>query len=122
MDCIFCKIINKEIPSKIIYEDSSVLVFLDISPASNGHLLVIPKKHKETFLDLDDSDFININKVAKKMYSILNDKLNIDGLTLVQNNFLGQDVKHYHLHLIPNYKDKEELKDLNEIYDKLKLD
>lgn len=109
MDCLFCKIINKEIPSYTIYEDDLVKVFLDINPISNGHMLIVPKKHYENMLDIDDKLMSHIHKISIKMYELLKEKLDIDGLTLVQNNMYGQDVKHYHLHLIPRYN-KDELK------------
>ena len=122
-DCLFCKIIKGEIPSKKIYEDDVVYVFLDINPNSNGHLLLIPKKHLVTVLDID-KDFISysLEIIKTKIYPLLKDKLNIDGLTISQNNFLGQDVKHYHIHLIPRYsKDNEFNKkiDVDKIYDLL---
>lgn len=119
MNCIFCKIINGEIPSYTIYEDEIVKVFLDINPDVNGHLLIIPKKH---FLDLDEIDnnsLIHIMETAKKMKKLLQDKLNIDGLTLIQNNGSIQEVKHYHLHLKPYYKNKQEIIKVENIYKNL---
>lgn len=119
-NCLFCKIINGDIPSKKIYEDDKVFVFLDINPNSNGHMLLIPKKHVVTFLDINGDDisyFLNI--IQDKLYPLLKDKLNIDGLTFSQNNFLGQDVKHYHIHLIPKYEKSNpfyDKKDVDEIY------
>ena len=101
-DCIFCKIANGEIPSKTIYEDDIVKVYLDINPISTGHTLIIPKKH---FKDLDDIDFETINymmETAKKIKKLLEEKLGAKGIKLVQNNGVFQDVKHYHLHLIPD--------------------
>lgn len=120
MDCLFCKLISGEIPSCKVYEDDVVLAFLDISPDSNGHTLIIPKKH---FLDLDDIDIdtlSHIMKVAKELKKLLEQKLNIDGLTLIQNNGEIQEVKHFHLHLKPYYKEKQELIDINETLKKLK--
>lgn len=105
MDCLFCEIIKGNIPSKTIYEDELVKVFLDINPNTNGHSLIIPKKHIVTVDELDDELVTHILKVEKNMYKLLKDKLNIDGLTIVQNNEYGQEVKHYHVHLIPRYKD-----------------
>ena len=115
MDCIFCKIINNEIPSYTLYEDDIVKVFLDISPSSNGHSLIIPKKHYTNLVDIDIETLTHINKVAKEMYSLLKEKLNCDGLTISQNNDYGQEVKHYHMHLIPRYK-KDGLKPVEEIF------
>ena len=115
MNCIFCKIINNEIPSYKIYEDDTVLAFLDINPESNGHTLIIPQHH---YLDLDDipSEVLShIMDVAKKLKVVLQDKLNCDGLTLVQNNGLVQEVKHYHLHLKPYYQNNTKLS-VEEVY------
>lgn len=120
MDCLFCKLISGEIPSYKVYEDDVVLAFLDISPDSNGHTLIIPKKH---YLDLDDIDIntlSHIMKIAKNLKKLLEEKLNISGLTLIQNSGEIQEVKHFHLHLKPYYKEKQELIDINETYKKLK--
>lgn len=119
-DCIFCKIIKNEIPSYTIYEDDLVKVFLDINPSSNGHSLIIPKKHFDNLNDINDETLFHINKVSREIYKLIKDRLNCDGLTITQNNEYGQDVKHYHMHLIPKYKDKKELIDVKEIYETLK--
>ena len=119
-DCLFCKIINGDIPSYKIYEDEDLFVFMDISPVSNGHMLIVPKKHMVTVLDID-KDFLGkaLVTIQEKLYPLLKSKLDIDCLTITQNNFLGQDVKHYHIHLIPKYsKDNSynEKKEVEEIY------
>lgn len=119
MDCLFCKIINKEIPSYKIYEDDIVYAFLDINPDSVGHTLIIPKKH---YLDLDDIDIEilkHIMKIAKILKKRIEEKLNCDGLTLIQNSGDIQEVKHFHLHLKPFYKNKKD-KTLEEVYELLK--
>ena len=107
MDCLFCKIANGEIPSKTVYEDEIVKVFLDINPVSNGHLLIVPKKHFDNILDIDDNTLLHIRKITIKMYDLLKEKLNIEGLTLAENNGYGQAIKHFHLHLMPRYKDDD---------------
>ena len=109
MDCIFCKIINNEIKYYTIYEDDLVKAFLDINPSTNGDLLIIPKKHYENILDIDSKTLYHILDVSKKLYPILKEKLACDGLTLVQNNNYGQEIKHFHLHLTPRYE-KDNLK------------
>lgn len=119
MDCLFCKIINKEIPSYKIYEDDVVYAFLDINPDSVGHTLIIPKKH---YLDLDDIDIDtlkHIMEIAKLLKKRIEEKLNCDGLTLIQNSGDVQEVKHFHLHLKPFYKNKKD-KTLEEVYELLK--
>ena len=120
MDCIFCKIIKGEIPSYTIYEDEVVKCFLDVNPDSNGHLLIIPKEHFLGLKEIDENVLMHIMKIAKKMEELLTKKLNIDGLTLIQNNGDVQEVKHFHLHLKPYYKNKQEIVDVKVIYEKLK--
>ena len=129
MDCIFCKIVSGKIPSLKIYEDDVVFAFLDINPDSDGHTLIIPKKH---FNDLDDIDLDtlnHINKVSKEIKKLLEEKLGCEGISLLQNNGFVQEIKHYHLHLKPYYKDKitiemvkhkELIRDPNEVYNKIK--
>ena len=127
MDCIFCEIIKGNIPSKKVYEDDKVLVFLDINPNTNGHMLIVPKEHVVTVEDISDDLASSINSVKKKLYKLLKERLNCSGLTIVQNNDLGQDVKHFHIHLIPRYENdgwnlnfnKDDLKDLEEVLKKL---
>lgn len=124
-DCIFCKIVNGEIPSKTIYEDNNVKAFLEINPVSNGHILLIPKKHYVNFLDTPNELISEMYKVIKeKIYPLLQEKLNITGLSICQ---IGKDVKHYHIHLIPQYEnvefdfkyDKKNIKKIEDIYTKL---
>lgn len=104
-DCLFCKIIDGSIPSYTVYEDDKVKVFLDINPNNDGHLLVIPKEHKANLYEMDDDTLIYmLNIIKEKLKPILSDKLNIDGLTISQNNDYGQEVKHFHIHVIPRYK------------------
>jgi len=116
---IFCKIINGEIPSYTIYEDDIVKVFLDVNPRSNGHTLIIPKKHYKDLDDIDNDTLNHIMKIAKQIKKLLEEKLNPNGIMLVQNNGVLQEVKHYHLHLVPNYEDNKIIS-VKEIYEKLK--
>lgn len=105
-DCLFCKIVNGEIPCTKIYEDSKTLAFLDISPATNkgGHTLVITKKHYETIADLKDSDLIALTKTVKRIADAL--LIYGRGLNIIQNNNkeAGQLVPHVHFHLIPRFE------------------
>ncbi len=120
MDCVFCKIINGDIPSYKLYEDDAVLVFLDINPDSDGHSLVIPKKHYTDIMDIDNETLTHIFDVARSIKIKLEDKLHCDGITFIQNNGDVQEVKHYHLHIKPYYKNKTELSPVEEIYSLLK--
>lgn len=103
MDCIFCKIANGELPSKILYEDDIVMVIMDVNPIRDGHSLIIPKKHFTDFMELDEETTKHIFKVAKKMTNTLMEKLNAKSVTLLINYGEDQMVKHYHLHLLPDF-------------------
>lgn len=129
MDCIFCKIVEGKIPSLKIYEDDVILAFLDINPDSNGHTLIIPKKHYKDINDIDEKTLCHIYSKAKDIMKLLEEKLNADGFSLLQNNGSVQEVKHYHLHIKPYYSSKPSIKlvkdnflieDANEIYKKIK--
>ena len=120
MNCIFCKIVNGEIPSYTIYEDELVKAFLDTNPDVNGHTLIVPKKHYQDLFDIDENTLMHIMNVAKKIDKQLREKLNTNGLTLVQNNGLKQEVKHFHLQLKPQYKNEGKKLSPKEIYDILK--
>ena len=118
MECLFCKIINGEIPSFKLYEDDFVMVIMDAYPNVDGHTLIIPKKHYETFLETPDELLIHINKIAKK-YAINNmEKLGSKGITLLVNYGDSQKVKHYHLHLLPDFGTRPE-KDVKEVFEVL---
>lgn len=105
--CIFCKIAAGEIPSKTLYEDEQFRVILDLGPATRGHALILPKNHYANLYELPDESAAEVMKLAKKMACIMRDKLKCDGFNLVQNNgeSAGQTVFHFHMHLIPRYKD-----------------
>ncbi len=105
-NCIFCKIIAGEIPSKTIYEDEEFKVFLDVNPASKGHILVIPKEHYADLYEIDEEVAGRAMKLVKKLAAHMKAVLNCDGLNLVQNNGVvaGQTVFHFHMHLIPRYE------------------
>ena len=109
MDCIFCKIVNGEIPSKKVYEDENVIAILDISQATKGHTLVIPKKHIESIFDLDDQTGRDLFEAVIKTTNILKNKLGFKDVNLLNNNgsLAGQVVNHYHIHIIPRYGNDE---------------
>ena len=104
--CIFCKIANGEIPSRTIYEDEQFRVFLDLSPAAKGHALIVPKEHYANLYELPEELAADAMCLAKKEMALMTKKLSCDGFQLVQNNgeTAGQTVFHFHLHLIPRYK------------------
>ena len=107
MDCLFCKIIEGSIPSEVIYEDDKVKVFLDISPTTNGDSLVVTKEHFKDFLSVPNDLLIYMYDIIKKLYPIYKEKLHCDGLTICHNTDYGQEIKHFHIHFIPRYKNDE---------------
>lgn len=124
-DCIFCKIVSGQIPCMKLYEDDLVLAYLDINPDSDGHTLIIPKKHYKDVFDIPNDTLLHIQEIAKKIMNMLEKKLNCNGFSLLQNNGNIQEVKHYHLHIKPYYDDKKAIeiikhndliKDPKEIY------
>jgi len=105
MDCIFCKILENEIPSYKIYEDENVLAFLDITQGTKGHTLIIPKSHIRNIYELDEETASNIFKVVPKIAKALKIAFSPIGLNIVNNNEKPlQSVFHFHIHLIPRYK------------------
>lgn len=105
--CIFCKIAAGEIPSATIYEDADFRVILDIEPAAKGHALVLPKEHYANLYELSDELASKALVVAKKVITAMTEVLGCDGYNVLQNNgeVAGQTVFHFHMHLIPRYKD-----------------
>ena len=135
MDCIFCKIISKEIPTKILYEDDDTISFLDAFPVAKGHTLVIPKAHHAKIQDLPFNEnqklFDTVHKMTSKVDSL-------EGSTLIaihNGKESGQEIPHVHVHLIPRsnddsagpvhsmFKDKIELSEseIDSIYNQLKI-
>ena len=84
--CVFCKIVKGELPTNLVYEDDVVMAILDISQATKGHTLVIPKKHFVNIYDVDEDTVKHMITVCKKMAILLTDKLNADGCNIVSNN------------------------------------
>ena len=115
---VFCKINAGELDSNLVYEDNLLKVIMDKFPNSPGHMLIIPKKHVNDALDIDDETFNDLNKIIKEMIKKCYDILGASGVTIVQNNGSVQEVKHYHVHIIPRY-DKELKLSNEEIYQKL---
>ena len=109
--CIFCKIINGDIPSKKVYEDKDVLAILDISQATKGHTLVIPKKHYDNILSINEDDYLAVMKKVKELSNKIVKNLGAEGVNILNNcnEVAGQSVMHFHVHIIPRYK-KDDLK------------
>ena len=106
-NCIFCKIIKGEIPCEKIYENDKIFAFLDIAPVTKGHTLVIPKEHHKDLLDMPDELIAEVSKAAKKIAKVVIKAVNTKGFNIAQNNgkVSGQEVMHYHLHIVPRFDD-----------------
>lgn len=106
-DCIFCKIANGIIPSNTLFEDDDFRVIFDLGPATKGHALILPKKHFENIYKIDDDTAAKAFVLAKKMAVAMTKAFDSDGFNIIQNNgeCAGQTVFHFHMHLIPRYKD-----------------
>ena len=125
--CVFCKIINNEIPSSTVYEDDIVKVFLDLNPCTNGHMLIVPRNHYTDIMDIPNDIMSHITKVERILSDLTREKLGADGITFTQNNGIAQEVKHYHMHAIPRYDNdgwknifnKDKLLDIKDVYTKL---
>ena len=111
-DCLFCKIVVGSIPSYKIYENEGVYAFLDIHPQSLGHTLIVPKKHSKNILDIDTENLAAVNQVAQKLATAYQTILGADGFVLKShhNKIAGQEVNHFHLHLIPKYQNNSKNK------------
>src|SRR3989344_6282532 len=109
MQCVFCNIIKGEIPCFKVFEDEDTLAFLDIKPFTKGHCLVIPKQHFENIFDIDQTVLQKIIVAVKNISGKIKDTLQADGIRLSQSNgsAAGQDIMHFHLHVIPRYKDDD---------------
>ncbi len=116
MNCLFCKIVNGEEKSRKIYEDDYVIAILDVYPTVDGHTLIIPKKHYKDFKELDDQIILHMTKVAHKLCDTLMEKLNVKSFTFAVNYGERQAIKHFHLHLLPNYGKNKGKKDPAEIF------
>lgn len=106
MDCIFCKIINKEIPNYTVYEDAEVLAFLDIFPHAEGHTVVIPKMHAENLIELPSDKIEAVFSAVKKVQQKLLGALQPEGFSVGWNHGEagGQTVPHLHIHVLPRWK------------------
>ena len=103
--CVFCRIINKEIPSRIVYEDDHVLAIRDLAQVTRGHTLVMPKKHIATLMDCDDDTAAAVIRVIRRLAAQIQQKTGAAGINVLNNNgeAAGQTVDHLHFHIIPRY-------------------
>jgi histidine triad (HIT) family protein len=110
-DCVFCKIVRREEPAIIIYEDDKVLAFLDFKPFAEGHTLVIPKKHYECIYDISNKELANLSVAVKKVSTMVKQAVSADGISIAQNNgeAAEQHIFHIHFHIIPRFFGKKPL-------------
>ena len=103
--CIFCKIVRKQAPASIIYEDETVMAFLDIRPLNMGHMLVIPKAHYIDIFDIPEEQLSQVYRIAKQVSFAVKKATNADGISIIQQNgkAAGQDIFHMHVHVVPRY-------------------
>jgi histidine triad (HIT) family protein len=118
MDCIFCKIVKGEIPSYKVYEDDKIMAFLDINPYAPGHTLIIPKEHTLDLETISEDTLNHIMNKARDIAKLVTTRLNAPGYTLIQNNGFVQEVKHFHLHVIPKYRENFEM-NIKDVYEKI---
>lgn len=106
-NCVFCNLANGIWDSATLYEDDDFRVILDLGPASKGHALILPKAHYANIYEIPEELAAKAIVLAKKMAGIMTEALDCDGFNIVQNNgeAAGQTVFHFHMHLIPRYKD-----------------
>ena len=106
MDCIFCKIVAGEIPAIKVLDDEHVIAFMDINPATPGHVLVIPRRHAENIFEIPESDLAALMSGVKKCASAVRDALNAGGVTIIQLNGKASDqiIPHIHVHVMPRQK------------------
>jgi histidine triad (HIT) family protein len=106
MDCIFCKIAAGEIPGVKVYEDQETLAFMDINPRSDGHCLIIPKKHYPTIFDIPEKDLLQVIRTSKTVAMAIREALRPEGMVIYQLNgkVARQLVDHFHVHLVPQWE------------------
>src|SRR3989344_2402791 len=106
-DCLFCKIIRKEVPTEIIYEDNSIIAFLDHLPSNKGHTLVLPKIHSKNLLEDSNETSKEMGVAVKKIGNAVMKATNAEGINIISNigAVAGQAVFHTHVHIVPRFKD-----------------
>ncbi|NIQ04349.1 MAG: HIT family protein [Candidatus Korarchaeota archaeon] len=130
-DCIFCDIVAGNTPAEKVYEDDRVLAFLDINPISEGHTLIIPKKHYPDIFEIPSHELCELSQTTKKISKSLRISLNAKGVNVLHNSGTAaqQEVPHFHIHVIPRYRGdqinifperKQKKGDLNKIAEKIR--
>jgi len=106
MECVFCKIVDGEIPAVKVLDEELVLAFMDINPASRGHMLVIPKRHAENIFEISENDLAAVARAVKRCSKAAMEALKADGITVLQLNGTASDqlVPHLHVHIMPRWE------------------
>jgi histidine triad (HIT) family protein len=106
-DCIFCKVLDGELPSEKVYEDEHTVAVMDINPWTRGHAVVIPRRHAKDVFEISDDDLSAVIHAAKRLATMMRDTLGCDGVNLLQSNGAAawQTIFHLHFHVIPRYDD-----------------
>jgi histidine triad (HIT) family protein len=104
-DCLFCKIVAGELPATLVREDERTVAFMDINPATRGHLLVVPREHSKDLLEIADDDLAACAAAARDLAALVSDRLAADGVNLLNScgRAAWQTVFHFHVHVIPRY-------------------
>jgi histidine triad (HIT) family protein len=104
-NCIFCRIVARQAPSSVLYEDDAVMAFMDIRPLSAGHALVIPKAHYVDIFDIPAKDLAAVHVVSKAVAAAVKKATGADGISIIEQNgkAAGQDVFHLHVHVVPRF-------------------
>lgn len=103
-ECVFCKIMRREIPASVVYENDILLCFMDIEPINKGHILIIPKNHVLDLDELSDVESSEIMRISKIVVKVLKEKFKPEGYSIMQNGGIFNDVGHYHMHVFPRFK------------------
>jgi len=123
--CIFCRIVRKQAPASVVYEDDAVIAFLDIRPLSMGHTLIIPKAHFVDIFDTPEEQISQIHKVSKQIALAVKKATGADGVSIIQQNgkAAGQEIFHMHVHVVPRFEGQK-LAGFNElkVVERAKLD
>jgi histidine triad (HIT) family protein len=106
-DCLFCKIVAGELPAQIVAQDERTVAFMDINPATRGHLLVVPRKHAKDLLEIDPEDLAATVLAVQRLAARVSERLRADGVNLLNScgAVAWQTIFHFHIHVIPRYAD-----------------
>lgn len=106
-DCIFCRIVAGDAPAQVLYEDEDTMAFMDINPATDGHCLVVSRRHADDLWSLPEEDGVAVWRAVRRVAEAVQEALRPDGLNLLQSNGLAalQTVFHFHVHVVPRYRD-----------------